>query len=344
VTCKTAKATKNDEWKEHAVKPFSYSRAEDTAAAVAQIAPGKAMFLAGGTNLVDFMKLEVETPDALVEIAQLPLDRIEKTDAGVRIGAMVRNTDLAYDEIIRERYPLLSQALLAGATPQIRNMATVGGNLLQRTRCTYFRDLAWSCNKREPGSGCSAIDGYNRSHAILGASDQCIATHPSDMCVAMVALEAIIFAESSAGKRQFPIADFFVPYGDDPAKENTLKPGELITHVELPRSAFFRHSHYLKVRDRASFEFALASAAVALGIDGGKITEARVALGGVATKPWRATEAETVLLGEKPNKATFTAAADAALKNAQPQKHNAFKVELAKRTIVRALETVAAIT
>ncbi len=288
------------------------------------------------------MKLNVQTPGTVVDINHLPLAKIEVTDAGVRIGAMVRNTELAYHEVIRKRYPVLSEALLSGATPQIRNAATVGGNLLQRTRCPYFRDTFWPCNKRQPGAGCSAIDGFNRSHAILGTSDQCIAAHPSDMCVAMVALDADIYTTGPNGARQIPIAEFHIAYGDDPAKENSLKQGELITAVELPNHAFFAQSHYLKVRDRASFEFALASAAVAMDDKDGTIVAARVALGGVATKPSRTTEAETVLVGAKAEEATFVAAAKAALKNARPQKHNNFKIELARRTIVRALTTAAA--
>jgi len=250
----------------------------------------------------------------------------------------------AWHDLIRQRYPVLSEALLSGATPQVRNMATVGGNLLQRTRCTYFRDLAWACNKLDPGSGCSALKGYNRSHAILGTSELCIATHPSDMCVAMVALDAVIVVEGSGGVRRIASGEFFVPYGENPAKENVLQPGELITHVELPTTAFFRRSHYLKVRDRASFEFALASAAVALKVDAGKITDSRVVLGGVATKPWRAIEAEKALAGAKAESGSFVSAAAAALQGARAHQHNAFKIELAKRTIIRALETVSGLT
>jgi xanthine dehydrogenase YagS FAD-binding subunit len=320
------------------MKPFSYIRAPDTATAIRQ-ANATSKYLAGGTNLIDFMKLEVETPEQVVDIGHVPLDRIEITANGVRIGAMVRNSDLAYDDTICERYPVLSEALLSGATAQVRNMATVGGNLLQRTRCTYFRDLAWNCNKRNPGSGCAALDGYNRSHAILGTSDKCIATHPSDMCVAMVALDAVIFAEGPKGKRRIAANDFFVPYGDDPSKENTLDEGEMIVYVELPNTSFFRRSHYLKVRDRASFEFALASAAVAIDIDKDSIVNSRIALGGVATRPWRSTEAEKRLTGAKLEKQSFVAAAEAALQGARPQEHNAFKIELAKRTLIRALET-----
>jgi xanthine dehydrogenase YagS FAD-binding subunit len=322
------------------MQPFSYTRAEEVGAAVKQAnsEPG-ARFLAGGTNLVDFMKLEVESPTRLVDINPLPLDKIDVTDGGAKIGAMVRNSDLAYHEAIRKRYPVLSQALLSGATAQIRNMASVGGNLLQRTRCTYFRDLAWPCNKREPGTGCSALDGYNRIHAVLGTSDKCIATHPSDMCVALAALDAIIVTQGPHGTRRIPINDFYVAYGDNPARENVLDHGEMITAVELPNTPFFARSHYLKVRDRASFEFALVSVAAALEIRDGKITAARIALGGVATKPWRSAAAEKALVGAPAEEASYIAAARAALEGAKPQKFNAFKIELAKRTIVRALVT-----
>jgi xanthine dehydrogenase YagS FAD-binding subunit len=323
------------------VDTFTYVRADKAAAAV-ELAQGEARvkFLGGGTNLVDLMKLYVETPAQLVDIKHLPLDKIEATDAGVRIGALVRNSDLAYHEAIHTRYPVLSEALLSGATAQLRNMATVGGNLLQRTRCLYFRDTFWPCNKRQPGSGCSALDGFNRSHAVLGTSDQCIATHPSDMCVAMAALDAVIHTLGHNGERRIPFGEFHVSYGDDPSKETVLERGELITAVELPATAFFRRSHYLKVRDRTSFEFALASAAVALEVKDGRITAARVALGGVATKPWRSVEVEKALVGAKPEESTYTAAAEAALNGAKAQKHNAFKIELSKRVIVRALMTV----
>jgi xanthine dehydrogenase YagS FAD-binding subunit len=323
------------------MQPFTYSRADAAAGAVKQVGgDARAAFLAGGTTLIDLMKLDVMTPAAIVDINLLPLGKIDVTDAGVRIGAMVRNSDLAYHEAIRKRYPVLPEALLSGATPQIRNMATVGGNLMQRTRCTYFRDTAWACNKRQPGSGCPAIDGYNRAHAVLGTSDRCIATHPSDMCVAMAALDAVVHIQGPDGGRKVPIAEFHVSYGEDPARETVLKHGELITAVELPNTPFFARSHYLKVRDRAAFEFALASAAVAFEIKDGKITAARLALGGVATKPWRAVEAEKVLVGAKPDEAAYAAAAKAALEGAKPQKFNAFKIELARRTIVRALSTV----
>lgn len=326
------------------MESFTYIRMDETAAAVRQIASDKrAKFLGGGTNLVDLMKLYVERPARIVDINHLPLDQITVTDTGIMIGAMVRNSDLAYHDAIRMRYPVLSEALLSGATPQIRNMATVGGNLLQRTRCPYFRDIYWECNKREPGSGCAALEGHNRSHAVLGVSDKCIATHPSDMCVAMAALDAVIHTSGPDGERTIPFDEFHVSYGDDPARETVLREGELITAVELPMSPIFQRSHYLKVRDRTSFEFALASVAAVLEIDNGNISSARIALGGVATKPWRAVEAEQKLIGTKAGEPSYLAAATVALRTAQAREHNAFKIELAKRAIVRALKTVEAI-
>ncbi len=323
------------------MRPFTYVNTTETTAAIRHVgADASARFLAGGTNLVDYMKLDVETPDRVVDINHLPLGKIEVTGSGVRIGAMVRNSDLAYHDAIRQRYPVLSEALLSGATPQIRNAATVGGNLMQRTRCQYFRDTAWPCNKRQPGSGCSALQGFNRSHAILGTSDKCIATHPSDMCVALAALDAVVHLRGSQGERQVPITDFHVAYGDDPARETVLRHGELITAVTLPDTPFFARSHYLKVRDRASFEFALASVAAALEIKDGKIAAVRLALGGVATKPWRCFEAEKMLVGVKAGEAAYRMAAQAAVQGAKPRKFNVFKVELTKRAIVRALGVV----
>jgi xanthine dehydrogenase YagS FAD-binding subunit len=322
--------------------PFTYTRDDDATTAVEHVRDdAHARFLAGGTTLIDLMKLNVETPTRLVDINHVPLTRIEPNGkGGLRIGALVSNTDLAYHHTVRTLYPVLSEALLSGATPQLRNMATVGGNLLQRTRCTYFRDAYWPCNKRQPGAGCSAIDGYNHSHAILGTSEQCIATHPSDMCVALVALDAVVHTQGPVGERSIPIAEFHVAYGEEPAKESVLEHGELITAVELPAVELFRRSHYLKVRDRAAFEFALVSVAAALDMRDGKIAAARIALGGVATKPWRSHEAEQALVGAAPGEATYAAAANAALRNARPQKHNAFKIELARRAIVRALTVV----
>jgi xanthine dehydrogenase YagS FAD-binding subunit len=326
--------------------PFTYIAVTREGEAIESFAArAGSAFLAGGTNLVDDMKLGVEQPLHLIDINQLPLARIESlADGGLRIGALVRNTELAYDDRVRAKYPALSQAILSGASGQLRNMATTAGNLLQRTRCYYFRDVSYpNCNKRAPGSGCAALDGFNRIHAILGASEQCIATHPSDMDVALVAFDAVVRTQGPGGKteRKIPIEQFYVPYGEDPARENVLSKGELITAVDLPAEVFFAKSHYLKVRDRASYEFALASAAVALDVQGGTIKQARVALGGVATKPWRARAAEKALVGQKPSDEAFAAAADAELKVAKPQKYNAFKVELCKRTIVRALQTVA---
>jgi len=328
------------------VNPFSYTRASRPEEAVTAVAGHpRAKFLAGGTTLVDLLRLGVETPELLVDVNPLPLARIEPLpDGGVRIGALVRNSDLANDPAIRRRYPVLSQALLAGASPQIRNMATVGGNLLQRTRCPYFRDAASACNQRLPGAGCAALSGYTRSHAVLGTSDRCIATHPGDMAVALAALDAVVRTRrAGGGERAVPLADFHVAYGEDPARGSVLEPGELITAIELPAVPWFARSCYQKVRDRASYEFALAAAAVALDLDGRTIRAARVALGGVATKPWRSAAAERALTGARAEAATFRAAAEAALAGARPQKDNAFKIELAKRTLVRALETAVAI-
>lgn len=301
-------------------------------------------FIGGGTTLIDLMKLDVETPRRLIDINRLDLARTERrADGSLRIGAMVRNSDLAQDPNVLRDYPVLSQALLSGATGQLRNMATTGGNLLQRTRCQYFRDLSYTqCNKRTPGSGCAAIDGPNRIHAILGASEHCIATHPSDMAVAMMALEARIHILGSQGEREIPIGDFYLLPGSTPHLENVLKPGDLITHVTLSPLAAGTRSHYLKLRDRASYEFALASAAVVIQAESGRIRKARIAFGGIGTRPWRSPEAEHALEGKAAHEATFRAAADAALRNAKPQRDNAFKVELARRCLVRALTTVTA--
>lgn len=297
-------------------------------------------FLAGGTLLIDLMKQRVELPDALIDINRLPLAEIEEQGGALHIGAMVRNSDLADHPAVRSRYPMLSQALLSGASPQLRNMATVGGNIMQRTRCPYFRDPELPCNKREPNTGCGAIAGYHRMHAILGASDKCIAVHPSDMCVALVALDAIVHMESTAGKRSVPLLEFHLLPGDTPEEETVLQRGELITAVEIPDLPFARRSTYLKVRDRASYEFALTSAAVAIEVKDGKIRAARVALGGVGTKPWRAYEAERVLVDSAPRGSVYRQAAEAALAGARPGSQNKFKLELAKETIVRALEQV----
>ena len=323
------------------MKPFSYVRPSDTRAAIAAAGAGGASFLAGGTTLIDLMRLEVMTPSAVVDLGRLPLAAIERSGDGLRIGALARNSDVATHPLVVERYPLLAQALLAGASQQVRNMATVGGNLLQRTRCPYFRDPAVACNKRAPGTGCAALDGYTRSHAILGTSASCIATHPSDMCVALAALDAVIHTRHTRRGdqvRAIPIADFHTQPGEHPEIESALEHGELITHVELPASPFAAHARYVKVRDRAAFAFALAAAAVGLDVADGRIRAARVALGGVATVPWRSPEAEQALIGQPPNRASFERAAAAALVDPKPRRDNAFKVELARRTIVRALE------
>jgi xanthine dehydrogenase YagS FAD-binding subunit len=300
-------------------------------------------FIAGGTTLVDLMKLGVEQPPALVDVTALPLDQIETMpNGGLRIGAMVRNSDLANHAVVKKNYAVLSLALLSGASPQLRNMATTGGNLLQRTRCPYFRDLtSGPCNKRNPGSGCAAIEGHHRTMAILGTSEHCIATHPSDMDVAMTALEAVIVVKGTKGERRIAIGDFYKLPGDTPHIETALEPGDLITHVELPPVPGTKQV-YLKLRDRASYEFALASAAVVARVEGGHIRSVRVAMGGVGTRPWRSHEAEAALTGKAANPASFQAAAEAALKGAKTHPENAFKVELAKRCVVRALKMATA--
>jgi xanthine dehydrogenase YagS FAD-binding subunit len=323
------------------MQPFNYKKAGQTENAVALVSPdAEISYLAGGTNLIDLMKLNVETPRELVDINSLPLSKIEMQGNNLRIGAMARNSDVAYDPIVQQRYPVLSEALLSGASPQLRNMATVGGNLLQRTRCYYFRDTSMPCNKRVPGSGCGAIEGYNRIHAILGGSDRCIATNPSDMAVAMVALDAVVQTRGPNGERSIPLVDFHLIPGDTPERETVLEHGELIVAVDLPASTNAKRSHYLKVRDRASYAFAIISVAAALDIQNGIIRSSRLALGGVGTKPWRAYDAEKVLLNQPANEATFQAAANTAIAGAKPQKYNGFKVELTKRSIVKALATV----
>ena len=306
-------------------------------------------FIAGGTTLVDLMKLSVEQPKALVDINLLPLDKVERLpNGGLRIGAMVRNSDLAWNADVQKDYAVLSQALLSGASPQLRNMATTGGNLLQRTRCVYFREPSagtpggYGCNKRTPGTGCAAMEGFHRTHAVLGTSEQCIATHPSDMCVAMAALEATVLVEGPKGKRTIPFAEFHKLPGNTPHIENALEQGELVTYVELPKPVAGAKSVYLKLRDRASYEFALASAAVVAKVEGGHIRYVRVAMGGVGTKPWRSHEAESALMGKAVDAAHFKAAAEAALKDAKPHPQNAFKVELARRCLVRTLKMATA--
>jgi xanthine dehydrogenase YagS FAD-binding subunit len=318
---------------------FEYARAKDVADAVSRIAadPG-AKFIAGGTNLIDLMKADVEQPPRLIDISRLPLKSIEETaDGGVRIGALVPNTDLAYHPLIEKRYPVLSSAILAGASQQLRNMASTGGNLLQRTRCYYFYDVATPCNKREPGSGCSALGGLNRMHAILGASDACIATHPSDMCVALAVLEAKVHVSGPAGERSIAFADFHRLPGDTPQRDTNLNRDEIVTALELPARGFAAHYTYLKVRDRLSYAFALVSVAVVLELDGDRIREVRFALGGVAHKPWRNSAAEAGLRGQAPNPENFKHAAELVLRDARGHEHNAFKIELARRAIVRAL-------
>lgn len=318
---------------------FSYVRAGDLEAAVDELAgDGEARLIAGGTNLLDLMKENVERPRRLVDITRLPLREIRpRADGGLRLGALVTNTDVAYHPLVEARYPLLSAAILAGASPQLRNMATVGGNLMQRTRCYYFYDTATPCNKREPGSGCPAIAGLNRIHAILGTSDRCIATHPSDMCVALAALEAVVQVTGPDGERAIPMADFHRLPGDTPHLDTTLRPGEIITAVDLPAKGFAERHTYLKVRDRASFAFALVSVAAALELSGDTVTDARVALGGVAAKPWRDRKAEELLVGQPATPESFRRVAEALLEGARGFGHNTFKIELAKRAIVRGL-------
>jgi xanthine dehydrogenase YagS FAD-binding subunit len=317
---------------------FTYTRATDAAQAMGGAADKDVRFVAGGTTLLDLMKLDVERPTRLIDINHIGLDTVEKLpDGGLRIGALVRNSDLAHHPLVQANYAVLSQALLAGASAQLRNMATTGGNLLQRTRCMYFRNTVMACNKRTPGSGCSAIEGDNRSLAILGTSKDCIATNPSDMNVALTALEAVIAIESSKGKRDVPIGEFFLLPGSTPHLETVVAPGELITHVTLPAPRSGSKQVYLKLRDRASYEFALSSAAIVAEVTGGKFSFIRVALGGVGTMPWRSHEAEAALVHRPIGAAAFHHAAEAALRDAQPQSENGFKVELAKRCIVHAL-------
>src|SRR6516162_2963030 len=322
---------------------FHYARANDVADAVRQIAGDpNAKFVAGGTNLIDLMKMDVERPTKVIDITRLPLKQVENTPAGgLRIGALVRNTDLAYHPLVEQRYPVLASAIMAGASQQLRNMATTGGNLMQRTRCPYFYDTATACNKREPASGCSAIDGHNRMHAILGGSDACIATHPSDMCVALAMLEAKVHVTGATGDRVIAFADFHRLPGDTPQRDTNLGAGEIIAAVELPPQGFVANHTYLKIRDRLSYAFALVSVAVGLELEGDTIKEGRFALGGVAHKPWRDSRAEAALRGQPANAATFARAADLLLTDASGYAHNAFKIDLARRCIVRALTQAA---
>ena len=326
---------------------FDFMRPGDAEAAIRIAAQTKTAqqgadvrFLAGGTTLLDLMKLNVETPARLVDINRLPFAKVEATpDGGLRIGATVRNSDLAYHPTVRRDYLVLSEAILAGASAQLRNMATTAGNLLQRTRCMYFRDTAMPCNKREPGTGCPAIGGSNRTLAVLGTSESCIATNPSDMNVALAALEATVHVQGTKGTRAVPIGEFHLLPGQTPERETVLEPGDLVTHVTLPPPVAGSKQLYLKLRDRASYEFALASAAVVLTLASGRVTRARVALGGVGTKPWRSPEAEAALVGQPAEAASFRRAAEAALRDARPRSENAFKIELAKRCLAHALQT-----
>jgi xanthine dehydrogenase YagS FAD-binding subunit len=322
------------------VHSFSYLRVVDASGALA-VDPEHAAFIAGGTCLVDLMRLGVMTPDSVVDLTALPYRDIVLNEQGASIGALVKNSTLADHPMIVARYPALAQALAAGASPQLRNMASLGGNLMQRTRCSYFRNDFPRCNKQRPGSGCAALDGENRRHAVLGGSDHCIAVHPSDMCVALVAYEAVVHTVGKRGERSIPIGEFHLVPGEHPEKETALEPGELVTRVSLPAEPFFARASYVKVRDRASYDFALTSVAAALDVKGDTIKSARVALGGVGTKPWRSLEAESALVGKSSTTASFTAAANAAFAAARPQKDNAYKVELGRRTLVRALEEAA---
>ena len=320
--------------------PFAYTRVTDVPAALAAGGRG-GRYIAGGTTLVDLMRETVERPAELVDIEALPMRGIAATPGGgLRIGALVRMTDAARHQLVRTGYPVVSQALELSASPQLRNMASLGGNIMQRTRCTYFRDVSAACNKREPGSGCAALEGFNRSHAILGTSDACVATHPSDLAVALTALEATVHLLGPAGERRVPIGDFLLEPGSTPQREQDLRPGELITAIEIPPHARPLASGYLKVRDRQSYEFALTSAAVALHVRGGVIREAKVAAGGVGTVPWKLAEVERRLVGERPSAALWTSAASHAADGARPLRHNAFKVELLKRTVERQLRVV----
>lgn len=324
------------------MNPFNYTRAQSLEEAMDAAEGKNARFIAGGTNLLDLMKINVEQPGELIDINRLPLTQLHMVGDMLYIGALARMSDVAADPMVAREFPVIAQSLLASASPQLRNMASIGGNIMQRTRCTYFRDTACACNKREPSSGCAALRGDNRRHAILGVSAQCIAAHPSDLAVALVALGAYLKVRGPAGERTVVIDYFFRLPGDTPNLEHDLQAGELITAIEVPASALAKQSYYLKVRERASFEFALTSAAVALDISDGVIQDARIALGGVGTKPWRAKEAEFLLVGKPAKEVHFSKAAEAALAHARPQKDNGFKVKLAQHTMVRALSTLAA--
>ena len=321
---------------------FQYERAVTTKAAVNALAnSSNAKFIAGGTNLVDLMKRNITAPTKLVDINQIPLKDIQQQNGKISIGALALNSRVAEHKLIIEKHPLLSQALNAGASPQIRNMATVGGNMMQRTRCHYFYDTALPCNKREPGSGCGALEGLNRMHAVFGTSEQCIAVHPSDMCVALVALDASVLVAGPKGERRIPFEEFHRLPGNQPEKDNTLQNNEMIVSVEIPDNAFGKNSHYMKVRDRASYAFALVSVAAALNLDGKVIKEARLAMGGVAHKPWRLKEAEKALIGKPATEETFRQAAEIAMQGAKAFKYNAFKLKLGPNVIVEALKNAA---
>ena len=324
------------------MNPFEYKRVSSAKEAVTAISKeSAAMFLAGGTNLIDLMKRNVTAPEKLIDINNIPLSNIEKTSTGIRIGALAKNSDVSEHALIKEYFPLLSMALKAGASPQLRNMATVGGNMMQRTRCGYFYDTAMPCNKRVPNSGCAAIGGYNRMHAIFGASEKCIAVHPSDMCVALTALDASVTITGTKAERKIPFADFHRLPGDNPEKDNTLQKGELITYVDIPFNKLNRNFYYLKIRDRASYAFALVSVATALEIENGLIKEIRLAMGGVAHKPWRLTEAENFLKGKSASEENFKTAADIAMQNAKAYGANNFKLILAPNTVVECLKLAA---
>ena len=323
------------------MRPFKYSSAGDARGAVRTVSANQsAKFLAGGTNILDLMKEDVERPTALVDVSRLNLTQIKSANGGaLSLGALAKNTDTANHPLVRQNYPLLAQAILAGASQQIRNMATNGGNLLQRTRCSYFYDVAMPCNKRAPGTGCGALEGINRMHAIFGWSEKCVAVYPSDMSIALVALDAVIKVQGTAGKeRSILFTDFHRLPGDTPERDTNLNHGELIAAIELPKNNFAGKSYYLKVRDRASYAFALVSVAAALEVDGNRIRSARIAMGGAAYKPWRAFETEKILVGKEATEANFRQAAEAEMKAAKPLEHNKFKVELGNRAIVRALQ------
>lgn len=325
------------------MRPFKYTRAADAASATRSASASMDVkFIAGGTNILDLMREGVENPKELVDISRLSLKQIKPTPNGISIGALASNSDTANHPLVRRDYPMLTQAILAGASAQIRNMATNGGNLMQQTRCSYFYDTSMACNKREPGAGCAAVEGFNRNHAIFAWNANCVDVHPSDMCVALAALDAKVIVQGTDGKtRSVTFADFYQPAADMSMSDTSLKHGELITAIELPKSNFAGNSHYLKVRDRASYAFALVSVGAALEISGGKIKQVRLAMGGVAPKPWRALQAEKLLIGKSPDENSFRAAAEAEMKAATPLEHNKFKVELGRRAIVLALKRAA---